>query len=63
MKPKAAARRIGELERELLRPGSWPPSNPKAATARWHLICELARLRDEKVKVTKQWVADNYPAT
>ena len=59
---KRSAKRIGELERELLIPGSWPPSNPKAAQARWYLVQELARLKGVKIKEIKKWLEATYPS-
>jgi hypothetical protein len=53
-------KRITQIEQELLRPGSWPPSNPKLAEARWHLVSELAHLRGVKVKVIKTWLEETY---
>ncbi|MDB4278605.1 hypothetical protein N9917_03255 [Deltaproteobacteria bacterium] len=53
-------KRIAQIERELLRPGSWPTGNPKAATARWQLVSELAHLRGVKVKVIKTWLEKTY---
>lgn len=58
---KRGAKRIQELERKLLAPGTWPPSNPKAATARWQLVVELANLKGVPVKVIKKWLEENYP--
>ena len=52
--------RIRDLERELLRPRSWPPQNPKAATARFLLVKELARLKNVKIKEIKRWLEENY---
>jgi hypothetical protein len=61
-KLKGQQKRIAQIERELLLPGTWPPSNPKLATARWHLVQELARLRGVKVKEIKAWLEEHYPS-
>ena len=59
-KSKGQQKRIAQIEQELLRPGSWPPSNPKIATARWQLVSELAHLRGVGVKVIKEWLVKTY---
>jgi len=56
---KKTLKRIRELEKELQT--GWPPSNPKAATARWQTLRELAHLlgmRPQDLK--KQLQAGTY---
>lgn len=60
---KRAAKRVQVLERELLTPGSWPPSNPKLATARWLKVQELAHLKGVSVGTIKNWLEENYPSS
>jgi hypothetical protein len=53
MKSKAQReKKAAALEREIRAFGS--PSNPKAATAQWGLVMELARVLDEPVGTTKR---------
>lgn len=41
-------KRVAALKKKLSR--GWPPSNPKAATARWHLVKEFAELTGQRVQ-------------
>lgn len=43
-----------EAVKAKLRAASYPTGNPKAAQARWELVCELARLEDVPVKEIKR---------
>ena len=45
-------KRIAALKKELS--VGWPPSNPKAATARWHLVQEFAGLTGQRVQDVKK---------
>tara|TARA_R110000824_G_scaffold95253_3_gene229131 strand:+ start:2598 stop:2798 length:201 start_codon:yes stop_codon:yes gene_type:complete len=52
---KRTEKRLKELRRQLAT--GWPPSNPKAATARWELVREYAYLTDQKVQVVKKMLS------
>lgn len=49
---KTHEKRIKQIKGELQ--VGWSPSNPKLATARWHLVQELAELEGVKVQEIKR---------